>query len=180
MNNNYDSIRFVTDRSKTQRGVQLNDGRIISLFDDSNNFYLRFDDVIDLVNGIVVRRSDGTDISQSEIDNGYTTLNIVIGNHQGNEVFCYDEAEFCLDIYRDDYTKINTSEIVDFFRSKGYNVTTDAVYWCIENWKCGLKGGYRDEKNGYHLFNPSGGNIFSIRLTTLCPLCKDWQETYYC
>ena len=44
-------IRFVKDRFETQRGVELNDGRVISLFDENNHFYLRFDYPLDLENG---------------------------------------------------------------------------------------------------------------------------------
>ena len=76
--------------------------------------------------------------------------------------------------------KVNTKKIIKFFRDNGYNVTSEAVNWCFENWKSGFKSGYRDQENGYHLFNPCGGNALSIRLTTLNPLCEDWQVTYWC
>ena len=41
-------LRTVADRSETQRGVLLTDGRIISLFNKDNEFYLRWDFPIDL------------------------------------------------------------------------------------------------------------------------------------
>ena len=40
-----------------------------------------------------------------------------------------------------------------------------------------LKSGYRDEKNGYHLFTPCGCNPLSLRATSL-EKELDWQTTY--
>ena len=40
-----------------------------------------------------------------------------------------------------------------------------------------LKSGYRDEKNGYHLFTPCGCNPLSFRVSSLEPEL-DWQITY--
>ena len=48
-----DKFLYIKDRSEAQWGFQLNDGRIISLFDENNQFHLRFDDVIDLETGVM-------------------------------------------------------------------------------------------------------------------------------
>ena len=177
-------IWFVKNRFETQRGIQLNDGRVISIYDKDNNFYLKYNWVIDLDNGIIVRRVeyDGN-ITEEEIAKGYTTLNRLLAEKKAKEVNCYDCLDFNMDVYMDDLEldkKVTAEMIIKFFRDNGYNVTSDAVNWCFENWKYGFKSGYRDEKNGYHLFNPCGGNVLSIRLTTLNPLCDDWQTTYWC
>lgn len=183
LNSNYglDKIYFVKDRSETQRGLQLNDGRIISLYNKDNKFYLSYDSVLDLDKGVIIRKGGG--LTLADKNNGYTTLNDLIRNKQAQEVNCYDCLDFDMDVYMDDPKldkKVNTKKIIKFFRDNGYNVTSEAVNWCFENWKSGFKSGYRDQENGYHLFNPCGGNALSIRLTTLNPLCEDWQVTYWC
>lgn len=183
LNSNYglDKIYFVKDRSETQRGLQLNDGRIISLYNKDNKFYLSYDSVLDLDKGVIIRKGGG--LTLADKNNGYTTLNDIIRNKQAKEVNCYDCLDFNMDVYMDDPEldkKVTAKKIIKFFRDNGYNVTSEAVNWCFENWKSGFKSGYRDQENGYHLFNPCGGNALSIRLTTLNPLCEDWQVTYWC
>ena len=182
LNGIFKRIIFVNDRHDTQRGIQLSDGRIISMFNKNNEFYIRFDDVIDLTNGVIIRH-DGKDLTEDDIAKGYTTFNRLIADKKAKEVYCYDELDFNMPIYSNDpnIDKIaNADEICEYFHNNGYNVTAEAVKWCVENWKSGFKSGYRDEKNGYHLFNPCGRNQLSIRLTTLHPLCEDWQTTYWC
>ena len=177
-------IWFVKNRFETQVGIQLNDGRVISIYDKDNNFYLKYNWVIDLDKGIIVRRVeyDGN-ITEEEIAKGYTTLSRLLAEKKAKEVNCYDCLDFNMDVYMDDPEldkKVTAEMIIKFFRDNGYNVTSEAVNWCFENWKSGFKSGYRDQENGYHLFNPCGGNALSIRLTTLNPLCEDWQTTYWC
>ncbi len=177
----FDKIYFVKDRSETQKGVQLNDGRIISLYNKYNKFYLRYDFVLDLDKGIIIKK-DG-ELTLADKNKGYTTLNELISNKQAKDVNCYDCLDFDMDVYMDDPQldkKVTAKKIIKFFRDNGYKVTPKAVNWCFENWKSGFKSGYRDQKNGYHLFNPCGDNPLSIRLTTLNPLCENWQETYWC
>lgn len=177
-------IWFVKNMFETQRGVRLNDGRVISIYDKDNNFCLKYNWVIDLDKGIIVRRVDyGGNITEEEIAKGYTTLNRLLAEKKAKDVNCYNSLDFDMDVYMDDPKldkKVNAKKIMQFFRDNGFNVTSEAVKWCFENWKSGFKSGYRDEKNGYHLFNPCGGNPLSIRLTTLNPLCEDWQTTYWC
>ena len=174
-------IYFVNDSSETQWGVQLNDGRIVSLYDKDGNFYLGYDAVLDLKRGVIIRGSGG--LTDKDIEKGYVTLSDLKSNHLAKDVECYDTLDFDMDVYTDDpdiEEKISTDEIVKFFHGNGYNVTKEAVNWCVENWKIGFKSGYLDQENGYHLFSPCGGNPLSIRLTTLNPLCDDWQTTYWC
>ena len=176
-----DKFFYIKDRSQAQWGFQLNDGRIISLFDENNQFHLRFDDVINLETGEIVSKC--SQLTSEDIENGYTTLNQLIREKKGHQVFCHDTLDYDDDVYMDDENvdeRADVNKIRDFFVKHGYNVTTEAVSWCVSNWKCGFKSGYRDDVNGYHLFNPCGGNPLSIRLTTLHPLCEDWQKTYWC
>ena len=74
-------------------------------------------------------------------------------------------------------TRINT--IIKKFKKKGFNVTKDAIVHAYVAWLGYMKSGYRDEKNGYHLFVPCGGwNPFQMSATTLHKSCNDWQTTY--
>lgn len=66
------------------------------------------------------------------------------------------------------------------FKSEGFNVTREAIAHNYEAWSMDMKSGYRDEKNGYHLFTPCGCNPLSFRLSTLHPIAEDWQRTYIC
>ena len=177
----FDKIYFVKDRSETQRGVQLNDGRIISLYDKNNKFYMNYDFVLDLDKGVIIRK--GGELTLYDKCNGLTTLNELILSKKAKDVTCYDCLDFDMDVYACDPKldkKVTTKDIIKFFHDNGYNVTSEAVFWCFESWKSGFKSGYRDQENGYHLFSPCGANALSIRLTTLNPLCEDWQTTYFC
>ena len=68
--------------------------------------------------------------------------------------------------------------MVDEFAQAGFNVTWEALYHNYAAWLCDMKSGYRDEKNGYHLFTPCGCNPLSFRATKLTNDCNDWQTTY--
>lgn len=168
-------IHFVNDRKETQRGVMLSDGRIISLYDENQAFYLRFDCPLDLDKGVFYPYTKENAI-------GRTTLNDLIREGNAKEVQCYDYVDYDENVYPDKVYGKETkyiNRIVRFFKERGYNVTTKAVRYCVERWLADYKSGYRDDENGYHLFSPCGHNPLSIRLTTLHPLCADWQETYY-
>ena len=68
-------------------------------------------------------------------------------------------------------------EFIREFKEHGFNVTREALVHNFSCWIGDLKSGYRDEKNGYHLFTPCGCNPLSFRATSLEPEL-DWQETY--
>ena len=184
---NKNKIHFVNDRSETQRGVKLNDGRIVSLYDENNQFYLRFDDVIDLEKGIIVSGSKGVhqpELTKDELANGYTTLNKLIreGKAEKEEVHCYDECSYdagvWLNEYENDSECIDIDEIIDYFAEHGFNVTKEALQHNIDAWSSDFKSGYRDDENGYHLFTPCGCNKLSFRATSLDANCITWQSTY--
>lgn len=166
-------VRFVSDRNETQRGVMLNDGRIISLFDENNKFYLRFDNQINL--------NEGVFFSTDEHIDGCVTLNDLLRNKEAVEVHCYDCVDYDEDVYPcdKDFTGQDIANIKSYFNEQGYNVTEEAILHQINAWRCDMKSGYRDDENGYHLFSPCGCNPLSIRLSTLHHLC-DWQRTYEC
>lgn len=57
--------------------------------------------------------------------------------------------------------------------------TREAVLHNFRAWSGDLKSGFRDDRNGYHLFTPCGCNPLSFRATSLEPEL-DWQKTYEC
>ena len=172
-------IRFVKDRFHTQRGVELNDGRVISLYNEDNKFYLRFDYPLDLDKGTytVKEYSPAPDYDENEVN-----LNNLIKQGKAKEVSCCDECEYDEDVYPDQfiYSPAKIRKIQAYFSEHGYNVSEDAIRHNLCAWMGDYKSGYRDDKNGYHLFSPCGCNTLSLRLTTLNELCRDWQDTYTC
>lgn len=80
--------------------------------------------------------------------------------------------------YRDYPKECDVKSICKRLEKHGFHVTEEAVQHNFWAWICGGKSGYRDEKNGYHLFTPCGLNPLSFRVTSLHPACEDWQITY--
>ena len=171
-------LRTVADRSETQRGVLLTDGRIISLFNEDNEFYLRGDFPIDL-------ETMTYDIREADESKGEVSLNSLDRAVIAGEVKCYDECEYHRDIYPEAFTcpeqeRLEIDRIEAFFKDNGYNVSREAIEHNFNAWLDDMKSAYRDEANGYHLFSPCGCNQLSMRLSTLHKLCDDWQQTYTC
>ena len=170
-------INVVANRHETQWGVLLNDGRIISLYDKGNKFYLRWDNPIDLGTMTYEDRPSNED---------ELTLNKMVDRKMiTGEVHCYDTCNYNEEIYPEDLKdekaiedKIN--EIVLFFLDNRFIVSRDAVEHNVHAWLNDFKSGYRDETGNYHLFSPCGCNPLSVRLSTLDKLCEDWQTTYTC
>lgn len=171
------NLRFVSSKYETQRGIQLNDGRILSLFDENNEFYLPFDKEINLDDGTF---EDETCVSIG--DRNTTCLNNILHNGQGIEVTCTDGDTYFENKYPCNFsiTQNKVSRIQKYFERRGFMVTQEAIMHQLCAWMQGYKSGYRDNDNGYFLFTPCGLNPLSIRLTTLHPLCKGWQKTYIC
>ena len=172
-------IRFVKDRFETQRGVELNDGRVISLFDENNHFYLRFDYPLDLDNGTYEEKEYSP---TPDYDDSVVNLNNLIKQGKAKEVQCYDTCEYNEDVYPNEfiYSPAKIRKIHNYFVELGYNVTSDAIQHNLLAWMGDYKSGYRDDQNGYHLFTPCGCNPLSLRVSTLHHLCEDWQTTYTC
>lgn len=68
-------------------------------------------------------------------------------------------------------------KICEEFKEHGFAVTEEAVRHNFDAWLADFKSGYRDEKNGYHLFTPCGCNPLSFRASSLDERL-DWQKTY--
>ncbi len=169
------TIKFVKSRFEAMWGYQLNDGRII----DRTN--LRYDTPFNLETGEIYTGNDlqrsGKNGLPDDVPEGFTTLNNLNAQKLGHEVYCYDEYNINLGNNPAMGDK-DIDAIIAEFKEAGFKVTKAAILHNYYAWTADRKSGYRDEKNGYHLFTPCGCNPFSLRATTLHELCKDWQTTY--
>jgi hypothetical protein len=113
---------------------------------------------------------------------GLPTLNDLVAERKGQWVFPYEQLS-----YVDETIENRLSENVDnfnpqlvkkWFEERGFKVSIKAIKHNFDAWRFDYKSGFRDEKNGYHLFSPCGCNILSFHLTTLHPTAKEWQKTY--
>jgi len=171
-------LRTVADRLDTQYGVLLTDGRIISLYNEDNQFYLRWDFPIDLETMTYEPRL-------ADENNGEISLNSLDRIVIAGVVKCYDECNYYHGTYPEDFTcpeqeRLEINRIEAFFKDNGYNVSREAIEHNFNAWLGDMKSGYRDDINGYHLFSPCGCNPLSMCLSTLNTLCDDWQQTYTC
>lgn len=91
---------------------------------------------------------------------------------------CYDYKIVDLK-YKGYPKKVSIERIQKFFKKQGYNVTEEAIKHNFSAYSYGMKSGYRDEENGYHLFTPRNFNPLSFCLTTLSKF-TNWQTTYKC
>lgn len=169
-----DKIRFVKSRFDAMWGYQLNDGRIIDITN------LRFDKPFNLETGEIYEGDNlqrtGKNGLPDDAPEGFTTLNNLKAQHNGIRVYCYDEYNIdCGDKPTMGDKQIDA--IIAEFEGAGFKVSKNAILHNFYAWSSDMKSGYRDEKNGYHLFSPCGCNSFSLRATTLNKLC-DWQTTY--
>lgn len=182
-----DKIKFVKTRFEVGRGFQLNDGRIIAITDVVNGettLALRFDTPFNLETGEIdntfypPKEYKGKDGLPDYAPEGFTTLNNLKAQKLGHDVFCYEE--YCVNL--GEHPRLigdnDIKPIIAEFEEAGFKVTKDAILHNYYAWAASLKSGYRDEKNGYHLFTPCGGNPFTLSATTLHELCSDWQTTY--
>lgn len=158
-------------------------GKKLPILDPEYN--LRFDDAIDFDGGNVVY--------SNEIVSGNTLPTLNDLNRMGwiNEWFPYEchvmvfgegflsYDAFCITDKFGDICGIKVRKVQDWFKDNhGVKVSADAIRWNFDAWLHDHKSGYRDEKNGYHLFTPCGCNDLSFSYTTLHPLAEDWQTTY--
>lgn len=158
-------IKFATDRSQVQRGVQLTDGRIVPVVNLDGKFVVTYEVPFNLETGEIY----------DEPNKLSTTLNEQCKNGAKN-VFCYDSYDINLGNRFDLDEKIE--DVMREFSEHRFNVTKAAIMHNYVAWLADMKSGYRDVENGYHLFSPCGCNPFSLTATTLHPSCEDWQHTY--
>lgn len=174
-------VRFINDKSESQWAVIIPDGRMVSLYDENNKFSLKFDTKFNLETGEIVTQD-------TPYSDNIVSLNYLAGWREDQkhsnynkleEVHCYDEYEICLGEINK-LSKYKIGEVVSEFKEHGFDVDKDDVWNLFKSYINGFKTGIRNDERGYHLFCPTFFNPFSIQLSTLHPLCTDWQRTYQC
>jgi hypothetical protein len=176
---------FVKDRKECDRGVQLADGRIVVITPiGSSEILVRYDEPINVYKGVVYDQEDfentALDIQEWQV----LTLNGLIANHLAHDVYCYDEFYIGWDSDMKDLfgeeKNIEFDVLVDYIKKKhGITVSQRGLAHNYLAWCRDEKSGYRDEKNGVHIFSPCGCNPLSFRISTLVD-GLDWQDTYTC
>ena len=134
-------------------GYDLTDGEYVCGWDADN-----YGDIIDFIQAVLAHEED----VQEEPE-----------NPRGYDIFLPSVERF-----GDKLTAEDFDSIMEEFAQAGFNVTWEALYHNYSAWLGDLKSGYRDEKNGYHLFSPCGCNPLSFRVSELRDDCSDWQTTY--
>ena len=84
------------------------------------------------------------------------------------------------DRYVGKLTKELVNKIVEKFQKHGFNVTEQAIMHNYAAYMGGMKSGYIDKENGYHLFTPCSLNPLSFRACQVDKYFEDWQITYCC
>ena len=155
-------FEIVKSKRDCMRGVQLQDGRVIVIWDRFDKMKLRFDEPILL-------------------DGKITTCNDIIAEGKGVEVFGYEKYRI--------YTKSKfprvlrestIKKIIKEFKEHGFNVTEDAIQHNFDCWKADMKSGFRDDENKSFLFTPCGCNPLSFEAMELREHLENWQKTYCC
>lgn len=174
-------FRFIENRKDAQWSFQLSDGRLIEVMTLEGKFVFKYDTPINLETREIGEQPTYSPVASDDkhLPDGFTTLNQLTKKKLGKTVYCYDEHDICLG-YKPNMTIKKSIRIAKQFQKNGFMVTPQAIMHNYDAWKVGWKVGYRDEKNGYHLFTPCGGNPFDLRATTLEECCTDWQQTYIC
>lgn len=154
-------------------------------------YHLRYSDAIDF---------DGQQVIYSnEIINGNTlaTLNDLIKMGWVSDWRPFKECSLCLvsDIEDNDPNyykpfsdfaqnsntrKLSITKVVDYFAGQGFKVSPTAIRHNYEAWRADLKSGFRDKKNGVHVFSPCGCNPLQFHVSELHYTAEDWQTTYEC
>lgn len=164
-------INYINSRKDAQWAFKLNSGKLIEVLNKEGHFVIRYDTPFNLKNGHIY---EGKRVPKTAV-----TLNSLRRDKQGDTVFCYDKHEISLGFIKG-LTEKRIGEVMRKFKRAGFNVTKEAILHNYDAWCWGMKSGYRDEENGYHLFSPCGCNPFDLRVSTLEECCADWQTTYKC
>ena len=170
---------IITDRRTAEKKGMLTDGRYFIHAQSGTALYLPiwYGHRLDLKNMLVTESMDEIPLRPDLPD-----LNELVRQGHVLEATIYR----CHDIYPQGFadrfnkprlTNELIKEIQAEFKEYGFDVTEKAIHHNWNAWRSDLKSGYRDEKNGYHLFTPCGCNPLSFRATSLEPEL-DWQETY--
>ncbi len=178
-------IRFINSRKDAHWSFTLKDGRIIEVlpFGENAQFIIRFDtpfnlETLEIGEQPPYKPHPNKEGLPDDAPEGFTTLNNLIAQKLGKQTFCYDEFEIMLGRPKT-LSAQRVARICNKFKKNGFNVTPQAILHNWDAWLGDLKSGYRDEKNGYHLFSPCGCNDLRFSASTIDNRL-DWQTTYKC
>lgn len=155
-----EKINIITDTTDFEYWFEDTNGRKLNI----KRYYLNRIDLDNLVQ------------YQNEETKKFPTLQRLVEEKKLFYKTAYKEAEVR---YKRFMSKISVDTVIKKFKKQGFNVTKEAIEHNFNAYLLGGKSGYRDEKNGYHLFTPCFLNPLSFRLSTLNKNC-DWQTTYIC
>lgn len=172
-------VPIITDREQARKAGYLSDGRYFVNAKTGTAMYLPiwYGHRLDLENMLVTE-----DRAEIEVRTEFPDLNQLVKTGAVLEATIYRGH----DIYPKGFPHLGTRKklteklinaILAEFKEHGFAVTREALLHNYDMWSIDHKSGYRDEKNGYHLFTPCGCNPLSFRASSLEPEL-DWQETY--
>lgn len=92
-----------------------------------------------------------------------------------NEYSIYPEGFYGAEEYTG---SLDVDAVVAEFKENGFNVSEEAVKHNYDAWRDDAKSGFRDEKNGYHLFTACGCNRLRFTATKLVDGETDNLTTY--
>lgn len=172
-------VPIITDRKTAAESGMLTDGRYFIHAQSGTPLYLPiwYGHRLDLKNMLVTGSRDEIPLRPE-----FPDVNQLVKEGYLLEATIYRYHDIDPDAFRDrDHCPPLTGKwirkFIQEFKEHGFNVTRDAIIHNFSCWMGDLKSGYRDEKNGYHLFTPCGCNPLSFRVSSLEPEL-DWQITY--
>lgn len=162
---------------------QLKGHRVAVMFfgDEAN-----YDEVIEFMVGDTRRDENRKRTYLMDAEGNDTMLFTSDDSFIGEDVFeAGDRPWFVIDITPDPWcievgefvNDIDAATLIEEFKTKGYNVTEEALLHNFSAWKSDYKSGYRDEENGYFLFSPCGCNPLRFHAEKLKENAA-YQRTY--
>lgn len=170
--------KIITDREEARKAGILKTGiHFVRMSDGTRMFLplLRYDAAIDLENILQYTLNESKTC-------GFPELNDLLRDGLVTEEKDYREYEIFPEEFNDPatappFTGKVIRGIIEEFGNNGFKVTREALVHNFRAWYSDRKSGFRDEKNGYHLFTPCGCNSLRFSATTLCD-DLNWQTTY--
>lgn len=161
-------LEFITEKS--YKCFILPNGKVLNVFP------FRWDAKIDLESEMYIPISDKEEYNNSTLP---TIADLAKKNIIKVDTCIRFEHSIHFSSRKRNLYKKDIKNIIKEFAENGLNVTEEAIIHNYECWLGDLKSGFRDEKNGSHLFTPCRCNPLQFHATSLekHPTC-DWQTTY--
>lgn len=163
-------LEFILEKS--DRCFIFPNGKIIHLFPYT------YGAKIDLENETYISHDSGEEFENSTLP----TINDLVEQGILIEASCIEkEHSIRFGVRKRVLTNNDIRNIIKEFAEHGLKVSRKAIMHNYECWLGDLKSGFRDDKNGTHLFTPCRHNPLQFHATSLGTHSScDWQETYYC